>query len=817
MIKEDEYRLQEAANELRGIPEDANELSEKLGLEPYDVNYWVVDYDDINELAAYGGFQKRYPHWRFGMKYDRQKKKADHLGGKILEMVINDDPSEAYLQESNDMASQKGVIAHVEAHSDFFAQNDWYQMFRDDPNAAAMLGRHADRIEEYMKDPEIGHEDQDPQEAVEEWIDHVLTLEDNIDQHVGYRAIMERAEEQGDYEKVDAMREAVEELGLNDQVEQEVFDEDFYDSLEEDEDLTIPEEPTEDILYFLAEQGQQYDDKAGQAREMDDWQEDIINIIRKESYYFAPQKMTKVMNEGWASYWDSMMMTNEGLADYEDLFDHAAGEAAMLDDTNGFNPYTLGLEIWEHIEDTENRDEVIQKLLQVDNGITDHNVEDFYDLDFDEVYDELQPGEAERTLYSVDFNSLDEVEQLVEDGELDEGKVDWDTFERAKEIRDLLNDQETIDTIVEATQESLAEASGIDLPALDDNGAAVDYETQTFDSTYLQALKDGLDERMDEDITEGMVIDLVDELRYSDTDELDEDRLREKVTSAIKDEVNVERFPWKVMTYEALAEKNYSLIRSENIRGGPDDPGFIEQIPHEDLEEIATWDIEEWDGYDSVQDAIEDVDRTRGWDRMFEERRNKNDITFLQENITQEFVDNNGYYTSENLPTSDGNPDVPVVTSVDAEEVRDALVFQFTNFGKPTIQVADANYDNEGGLLLEHDFNGVELDQMQALATMHRMQNLWGKKVHLKTIEREWDEDEMDRILEEMAMAEQYDYEMDWEERIPEPEEVGKLISYDPDAPRNQKFSKKDLPDEEVEHLMADEADYKTIPDEWMA
>ncbi|MDY6770780.1 MAG: SpoVR family protein [Candidatus Nanohaloarchaea archaeon] len=818
MIKEDEYRLREAADELRGLPEEANELSEKLGLEPYDVNYWVVDYDDINEVAAYGGFQKRYPHWRFGMKYDRQKKKSDHLGGKILEMVINDDPSEAYLQESNDVASQKGVITHVEAHSDFFAQNDWYQMFREDPDSAAMLARHADRIEDYMKDKDIGEDGQTAQEAVEEWIDHALTIEDNIDQHVGYRAVMERAKEEGDYDKVENMREAIEDLGLSDQVQEEVFDEGFYEHLEEDEDHTVPSEPQEDLLYFLMEHGKQYDAEEGMAREMEDWQEDVLNIIRKESYYFAPQKMTKVMNEGWASYWDSMMMTNEGFADYEDLFDHAAGEAAMLDDSNGFNPYTLGIEIWEHIENTENREEVVQKLLQVENDeldLTDRNIDDFYDkIDFDQVYDNLEPGEAERQLYQASFDNLADIEELVEEGELDEDKVDMDNLERAKEIREMLDDDETINSLVEATQDSL---SDIDDEEVVENGNVVNYDASPFDSEYLQSLKDHLEENAGEEITESMVIDLVDDLRYTDSEALDEDDLREKVTDAIKNEVNVDRHSWKVMTYEALAEKNFSLLRSENRRHGPDNPGYIEQIRHDELEEIANWKVDEWDKYDSIEEAMEDVDKTRGWDKMIEERKNKNDITFLQENITQEFVDNNGYYTSETLPTSEGNPDVPVVTSVDAEEVRDALVFKFTNFGKPTIQVADANYDNEGGLLLEHNYNGVQLDKMQALATMHRLQNLWGRKVHLKTIEKEWDLEENDEILQELAMAQQYDYEMDWEDRIPEPDEVGKLITYDPDQPRQQMFQEEELPDEEIEHLKADDQDYNTIPEDWLA
>ena len=133
----------------------ARELAERLGLEPYPVRYWVVDHDEMNELIAYGGFQRRYPHWRWGMNYERQQKQDRHGLGKAFEIVNNDDPSHAFLQESNTTADQKAVITHVEAHADFFANNEWFGMFSQDPDAAALLDRHADTIRQHMQDPDI--------------------------------------------------------------------------------------------------------------------------------------------------------------------------------------------------------------------------------------------------------------------------------------------------------------------------------------------------------------------------------------------------------------------------------------------------------------------------------------------------------------------------------------------------------------------------------------------------------------------------------------------------------------------------------------
>ena len=87
MTTPDRIEKRRIAGELEEPVEKANELAKKLGLDPYPVNYWIVDYDEMNELIAYDGFQTRYPHWRWGMKYDRQQKQTQFLGGKAFEKI----------------------------------------------------------------------------------------------------------------------------------------------------------------------------------------------------------------------------------------------------------------------------------------------------------------------------------------------------------------------------------------------------------------------------------------------------------------------------------------------------------------------------------------------------------------------------------------------------------------------------------------------------------------------------------------------------------------------------------------------------------
>ena len=84
-MNSDRIAARRIAADLEEPVREAGNLARTFGLAPYEVNYWVVDYDEMNELIAYGGFQHPYPHWRWGMTYDRQQKQGQFLGGKAFE------------------------------------------------------------------------------------------------------------------------------------------------------------------------------------------------------------------------------------------------------------------------------------------------------------------------------------------------------------------------------------------------------------------------------------------------------------------------------------------------------------------------------------------------------------------------------------------------------------------------------------------------------------------------------------------------------------------------------------------------------------
>jgi len=673
MSNSDRFRKQAIASDLEEPVEEARNLAEKLGLEPYPVKYWIIDYDEMNELIAYGGFQSRYPHWRWGMQYDKQQKQGQYGGGKAFEIVNNDNPAHAFLQESNTVADQKAVITHVEAHSDFFANNDWFGMFtggqadEDQVNAAAMLERHARAIDEYMADPDIDRAE------VEKWIDHCLSLEDNIDQH---QVFSRRLDIDGPaHEELDEdLAEKLDELELSDEIKGEVFDEAWVEKLEgEDVAVNFPEEPQKDVLAFVREHGKQYDADAGRGVEMTEWQRDILDMMRAEAYYFAAQKMTKVMNEGWAAYWESTMMTDEAFAGDDEFLNYADHMAKVLA-SGGLNPYSLGMELWEYVENTTNRREVLEALLRV-GGVSWRNLTEV--IDFDEVLDGLEPPAA-------------------------------------------------IETITPATLDSLEEA----VP----------------------------DEWVD----------------------------REALERARAGEIDVSKYPWKVLTYEGVARRHYSLVKRQNR-------GFLARVTQNELERIGRYLFDDA-RYSSVAEALEDVDFAAGWDRLFDVRESHNDVTFLDEFLTQEFITENNYFTYEHSQATGQFH----VASDAAEDVKKKLLLQFTNFGKPTIAVYDGNYNNANELLLGHQYNGVMLDLGQAKETLKRIFELWGRPVNLLTIVKEIDEHDI-----EVAKR---------RNREPEPEEQGKLIRYN-----GETMTTEDVPWEEVEHLAADDVDYDTKPEEWLA
>src|SRR6516162_4245774 len=173
--------------DLRALKEEIEKHARSYGLDFYETIFEVLEGEDLNEVAAYGGFPTRYPHWSFGMSFEELKKGYDYGLSKIYEMVINNDPCYAYLMRCNHTVDQKLVMAHVFGHCDFFKNNAYFahtsrKMMDEMANHGARIRRY---VEKYGED------------EVENFVDKCMSVDDLIDIHLpGIRR-------RGDFSKYD--------------------------------------------------------------------------------------------------------------------------------------------------------------------------------------------------------------------------------------------------------------------------------------------------------------------------------------------------------------------------------------------------------------------------------------------------------------------------------------------------------------------------------------------------------------------------------------------------------------------------------------
>jgi stage V sporulation protein R len=327
--------------ELAKIRDEIRGYAEGFGLDCFETIFEMVPSDGINSLAAQEGFPVRYPHWRFGMNYDQYSKGYEWGLQKIYEMVINTNPAYAYLMTANSYVDQKTVMAHVYGHVDFFKNNYWFS--KTNRKMLDTMANHAVKIRQYMDD--IG------QDEVEGFIDICLSLDNLIDPHLPFH---EQKREPTQTQKDATAAAALQQDGRM-KVDRQYMDKYINppEYLEEQkrkrvaadkQEKKFPNHPERDVMLFLMSHAP-----------LQEWQRDVLRMIRDESYYFLPQMQTKIMNEGWASYWHSEIMTKKALRDSEiiDFADHHAGVLTMQ--PGRVNPYKVGIELFRDIEDRWNR------------------------------------------------------------------------------------------------------------------------------------------------------------------------------------------------------------------------------------------------------------------------------------------------------------------------------------------------------------------------------------------------------------------------------------------------------------------------------
>ncbi len=323
------------SGELRDLQVEIQQYADEFGLRYFTQVFEVVDYVQMSEIAAYGGFPVRYPHWRYGMEYDHLIKSHTYGLSKIYELVINTDPCYAYLLSGNSYTDQKLVMCHVYGHNDFFRNNHYFS--RTDRRMIDVMANNASRVRRHMDRHGIS--------SVESFIDTCLSIDNLIDPWAVFRDPPPPPRDDDDVNPEDSvMRGRLPNVSgyLEDYVNPPEFIQAQREKRRAEKEASkrkIPQRPERDVLGFLL-----------QHAPLDAWEADVLSIIRGEAYYFLPQMQTKIMNEGWASYWHSKLMTERALKDDEiiDYADAAAGVMAMA--PGQLNPYKIGIELFRDIE-----------------------------------------------------------------------------------------------------------------------------------------------------------------------------------------------------------------------------------------------------------------------------------------------------------------------------------------------------------------------------------------------------------------------------------------------------------------------------------
>jgi stage V sporulation protein R len=296
-------------------------LVERFGLDPYPQEFEICDHEDMLSYMVYSGMPAHYPHWSYGKNFEKLKTLYDYgVSGLPYEMVINSNPSIAYLMRDNTLALQVLTIAHVYGHNDFFKNNFTFR-----PTGAQYtiesFKSHATRVRHYVEDPSIGLE------KVEAILDaaHALSLQCRRN-----LAIKKPTPSEERQLKLDEAKPNVDPFSSVHRRPERV-----------DPDLRkVPLFPDEDLLIFVRDHNP----------ELAEWEKDLLTIVHEQAQYFVPQIETKIMNEGWASFWHKRILETLDLPQGLHLEFIVRHTQVLRPSPGSLNPYHVGMKIWEDIE-----------------------------------------------------------------------------------------------------------------------------------------------------------------------------------------------------------------------------------------------------------------------------------------------------------------------------------------------------------------------------------------------------------------------------------------------------------------------------------
>lgn len=314
---------------LQDYEREIGRIAEQFNLDTYPNQIEIINSEQMMDAYASSAMPINYHHWSFGKHFlgVQNSYRRGHMG-LAYEIVFNSNPCIAYLMEENTLTMQALVIAHASyGHNSFFKNNYLFRTWTD-----------AESIIDYMvfaRNFIARCEQRHGVDEVEAVLDacHAL-MSHGVDRYKRPYPLSLQEEKRRQAEREAALQQQVNELWRT------IPSTESLDAPQEES--RYPEEPQENILYFLEKN----------APLLEPWQREIIRIVRKVAQYLYPQRQTKVMNEGWACFWHFHILHElyrEGLVNDGFMLEFLQYHTSVIYQPpfdsphySGINPYTLG-------------------------------------------------------------------------------------------------------------------------------------------------------------------------------------------------------------------------------------------------------------------------------------------------------------------------------------------------------------------------------------------------------------------------------------------------------------------------------------------
>jgi len=360
------------------IMEGCKERAKTAGLRFQDESLeYIVTNRDLLELSPKVMIPTLYDYWVHDVEVLKEKGKYELYPGNPYETVINTRPAISFYNDNNPDWLNVMIFYHVLGHIDFFQNNIYFQHTWDYDFTGQALSdkRTIARL----------------RAGKNKWVDYVIEFTRGIDNLVGFHealskknsAILDGQSKRLNFYfdiflqsilkvRIDVYVKEIERYNLsihaNNVLGEEVFFAEIKQKYPEFEALfqkSLKDKPKgrRDLIQFLLEHSEFLN------KEENQWMKTVIQVVRKTSLFFQPQIRTKIMNEGWASYWhEHLFLKDERINGHEVEFARVNAAVTSLPRV-GLNPYALGMRLFAEIEEMADKgrhDYAFQRLLDAE-------------------------------------------------------------------------------------------------------------------------------------------------------------------------------------------------------------------------------------------------------------------------------------------------------------------------------------------------------------------------------------------------------------------------------------------------------------------